>query len=428
MRSPYFKKALAGEWAEEVERRVELMVANEQELEELKLLIKLSYTDSYAHDGGELLPFDTRIRLAARADSYEFVGAVNQIIKSLPHNATLEEALTLINDLPLALHQDSYPSLAPVLARAVGRLPKLLGPVCGLFEKSTKLTPHGAFPLRADVKQLSADVMKSMLANKLWQLQVENDLYALLRAWLYQSPRVGSDDERLACFMELAPLLRYQHMTADFLANVVSQCPLMQASGLLPSVMHAALAQREALPSLLVEKKVVRGRPSRGVSFAAASWELEATFTLEKVAMLQPGGGVFKWCGLVAGYPAGIMGKRERAENGQDTLGMFLLIHFSPPEKGVSDAPAAGVGLQTTWTFPTDIHNCLDHFFESDSWGWDNPFGKPWAEAVQEGSPHFPDGKMEVKVTGQAGAEEITRRWSRAEGVGENRVCVCLCI
>lgn len=32
-------------------------------------------------------------------------------------------------------------------------------------------------------------------------------------------------------------------------------------------------------------------------------------------------------------------------------------------------------------------------------WGdVDDAFGKPWAEAVCEGSPHFPGGTMEIKA------------------------------
>lgn len=42
--SPYFDKALTGDWIEAAERRVELKVASEQEMWDLKMLIKLSYS------------------------------------------------------------------------------------------------------------------------------------------------------------------------------------------------------------------------------------------------------------------------------------------------------------------------------------------------------------------------------------------------
>jgi len=44
----------------------------------------------------------------------------------------------------------------------------------------------------------------------------------------------------------LAPLLRYHHMTSDYLANYVSRCKYLQTSGLLPIVLASALAQRGA--------------------------------------------------------------------------------------------------------------------------------------------------------------------------------------
>ena len=32
-------------------------------------------------------------------------------------------------------------------------------------------------------------------------------------------------------------------------------------------------------------------------------------------------------------------------------------------------------------------------------YGYFDVFKKPWAEAVREGSPHFPNGKLDVKAT-----------------------------
>jgi hypothetical protein len=46
---------------------------DEQALEDLQLLIKLSYSDSYTHDDGQLLPLEMRLRLAVRAAGLEFV-------------------------------------------------------------------------------------------------------------------------------------------------------------------------------------------------------------------------------------------------------------------------------------------------------------------------------------------------------------------
>ena len=47
-RSAYFEKSLTGDWAETAERCVELSVADEQELEDVKLLIKFSGAGEWA--------------------------------------------------------------------------------------------------------------------------------------------------------------------------------------------------------------------------------------------------------------------------------------------------------------------------------------------------------------------------------------------
>lgn len=75
-RSRHIAACMNGQWAEAAEQRVELTVANEQQLGDIDLLLKLTYSDSYTRDGGRLLPLAMRLRLAVRADALEFVGAV----------------------------------------------------------------------------------------------------------------------------------------------------------------------------------------------------------------------------------------------------------------------------------------------------------------------------------------------------------------
>ena len=79
--SAYFDKCMEGEWTEAAEVRVEVTVPDEQAGEDLKLLIKLSYSDSYIHDESELLPLETRLRLGVLADGFEFVAAVEQVVE-----------------------------------------------------------------------------------------------------------------------------------------------------------------------------------------------------------------------------------------------------------------------------------------------------------------------------------------------------------
>lgn len=134
------------------------------------------------------------------------------------------------------------------------------------------------------VKQLSLGVFKRLLASDALQLQLENEVYALLQAWLRQSP-LAQRKRRGKFFKELAPLLRFHHMIADFVANMVCACSLMEESRLLPSVVRSAIVQRDAFPAVLQRVRAERGPNNRGVS--EASWEVKALFKLEAMATLE---------------------------------------------------------------------------------------------------------------------------------------------
>jgi hypothetical protein len=273
-------------------------------------------------------------------------------------------------------------------------LAKCLGPVASMFEAEAASLHKRTLPLRDDVKQLSPGVFKRLLASEALQVQIENEPYHL-RAWLRQSLQTTSKHRQRALFKELAPLLRYHHMTSDFLASAVAQCSMVRRSGLLPLVMQASHAHREALPSLLEEENVVRGSPDRGVALSEACWELKASFSLEEVAALRLGGFVWKWCGLVAGYAAGLSVQRTKDK---DTLGAFLRINVPKPENALEGGPAAGVRLKFELALSPDVKHESSAYFTGLGFGFPDFFDKPWAESVREGSPHFPGGKLEFKV------------------------------
>ena len=138
-RSTYFDRSLGGDWAEAAEQRVELALESTQALDDLKLLIKLSYSDSYTHDDGQLLPPSTRLRLAALADALEFVEAVDQLLvslNSLPHEIGIETALARLDELPPALH--AHPGTVAAWGKMARVLATHLGFVADMFEHSDK--------------------------------------------------------------------------------------------------------------------------------------------------------------------------------------------------------------------------------------------------------------------------------------------------
>ena len=153
--SAYFDRALSGEWTEAAKRRVELTVDDEEELEDLKLLIKLSYTDSFNRVKGELLPFQTRVRLAVRAGALEFVEAVDRIVASLPRGLDMEGALLCMENegrLPPTL--EAHAGMSALQEEVDKVLAAALGPVSGMFEEMKGLVGGALPPLRDIVKSL----------------------------------------------------------------------------------------------------------------------------------------------------------------------------------------------------------------------------------------------------------------------------------
>jgi hypothetical protein len=61
-------------------------------------------------------------------------------------------------------------------------------------------------------------------------LKLEKKAFTLVRAWSHQSPSVTDKAQRLALFKQFAPLLRYHHMSLDFVANVVDGTGLISTS------------------------------------------------------------------------------------------------------------------------------------------------------------------------------------------------------
>ena len=258
---------------------------------------------------------DTRLRLAVRAYALEFVEALDQIVASLAEGLSFEQALTCLDDLPpmveehalmgeirnAAVHvlakgirdRDGWIGKEQELQAGMEALAKCLGTISRMLEEKAAALIDDT--LRDVVMQLPTSVFKLLLASESLQLFSENETYALLRAWLYQSPHVAGRTHRAALFKELAPLLRYHHMTADFVASWVSQCPLMRKSGLLSYVVLSAFVHRKACARVLKEGEVTGGPANRGEKDPSnICWKVKASFTLEEVAALQPGGSANK--------------------------------------------------------------------------------------------------------------------------------------
>ena len=417
VRSEYFEKALSGEWVEARERRVELVVHDAQELEDLKLLLKLSCMPDYTCDDGKRLPFATRVRMAVLADSFMFAEAVDQIIESLPLDADFDNAVAFVEGrlLPTLEHHPGVAEArkgmvdtliqgieasktgsgneeerAAAAAAGVKALAKCLGPVGGLFTARSEgyvMSPQVPFY-----------TFKHLLASEALQLTSENEAYTLLTAW-HRSIFFTRDEQ----FKELAVLLRYHHMSPDFLAYYVSQCPLMESSGLLHAVMRATYSQRNDDAGGGIQDL---GLPNRGKAHDAV-WNVEVSFTRQEIEALKERGTrtPLKFCSTVAGYPAFMFAKRVNTNDGRDdaagdndTLGVYFGIQFPKnlTPSVVVGAPAAGVKLNVLLSVPSIEYQYIFTAFFDDkiSHGSNGFVNGSWEEMGRE----FIDDKLVVCV------------------------------
>jgi len=100
-RSRYFKAAFSSAYVENQQKIVEIVLADAQAVEDLRLFIKLSCGVSYVEDSGMRLPNSTRLRLAFLGNAFEFVDCVQECLQSLSEeDMTLADALSLLDEMP----------------------------------------------------------------------------------------------------------------------------------------------------------------------------------------------------------------------------------------------------------------------------------------------------------------------------------------
>lgn len=106
-RSDYFDRALRGGWKETETKVISINREDDNEaVMYFKLLIELSYCDSYIHDeDGDLLDREARVELAKIANEFEFGNCIEQCITSLcgEESTLAEQILFLEEQIPTAL-------------------------------------------------------------------------------------------------------------------------------------------------------------------------------------------------------------------------------------------------------------------------------------------------------------------------------------
>lgn len=159
---------------------------------------------------------------------------------------------------------------------------------------------YEVLPLKAVIKALPVEAMEALLGSDKLDVQVEDEVYHLLGAWLHQSAHVNVEN-RMSIIKSLSAKIRFHHISADFLTCVVTQCPLARESGLVFSFLQSGLVFREASRNLMAEKEIEAGARNRGsgnipVPFAS-------TFSVSNLLKLEKGQITSQIIDQIAGLP-----------------------------------------------------------------------------------------------------------------------------
>jgi hypothetical protein len=448
-RSPYFASCLQGEWREAKTRTVDITLEDERAAADFKLLLKLTYGPTYTRgDDGVLLDKATRLRLAVLADAYEMTDCVNECLLSLADGISLEEATTCLDCVPYELrHQPAVKALkdklisvvaqgieahsgpvlgglgaAPVhqalVANAVDELAAWLGPVHSFFTEGPRTlsrlqgnvnTPFPSLlPLKPAITDLGANTLEALLKSPALQCESENEPYYLLLAWLQQSAHAPPMMQQVNLFTRLAQHIRFQHMDAHYIANVLTCCRMLgtASTGLLAAAVHAALGHRELDGPTLQQGGIAKKLGARlpGARKASPVWSIRTTIALtDCLRLVGAGDFVQGTVGLVAGYPLRMYVSRGEAD--AVSLGFAILLpsweearlnYLDMPWRGLTFAMSVKAGA-----FAWEYRGCACPLWLA--------FPKTYTELVGDGSPYFNGGKMVVTATFRVLKKEGTR-------------------
>ena len=198
----------------------------------------------------------------------------------------------------------------------------------------------------------------------------------------------------VAHFKSLVKMIRFHHISSDYLANVVTCCPLAIASGLIPSFLRSALFCRDANKRVAEVCEVDLGAGMRVK--ACEEWKFSTTFLLVDLMKVEKGGQLWKVVGLAGGYPVRVCLQQEK-ENFAAFVRPLMPCLAVEPEECLGRHVGFSYKMQVG-----SIERSLERLFSADQgWGWPNLFvGRSWDKVVCENSEDFNDKKeLEVVLT-----------------------------
>jgi len=388
-----------------------------------------------------------RIRLAFLGSAFEMQECVWECLASLADNLTSTDALTILDDVPRELcgHEAMTGVVAKVVVvlanmlsnfispdpptaierdlkrQAAKALAEALGSVHGFFDDGSCLKYrdnafYTCLPLKSHVLALSTQAMEALLASDALQVATENEVYTLLGCWVHQSPNGGASDgpdavteakclplfRRLIKLVRLQhlsleiKLVRLQHLSLEYIANVVTPCPLANKSEKLHLILRSSLDTRDADPAEECAHLAPRNRGHGNLV-----WDCESTFHVADLLTLDKEEYMYKCMGLVDGYPLRFEVAHESRDGKEPSLGMYVFVVMPSWTTQIWEG---GVGRRKSLAYTLRVPNgerkkYLRLRYGEVGLGFSDVFGISWDNIFHEKSSYFPDGQLIVGVT-----------------------------
>jgi hypothetical protein len=211
--------------------------------------------------------------------------------------------------------------------------------------------------------------------------------------------------------------MRFHHMSPAFLMTSVlrserwADCPLLAhacSSAVMYQSMSTSVSQvphetdKESIPHPFKSAK-----PSR-VRDKDTTYSFEAQLPLADCLPLGANETMHLRLGVVEGYVVSLSVTREVRRDAAPTLALNVELNFpdtrdmeEDEEDGEEETDSVGLSgpMAAVGVAVAGWRDSFTHVFGINScYGYNDVFMKPWDEAVCEGSDHFPEGRMPVKV------------------------------
>jgi hypothetical protein len=295
---------------------------SEEEVELMCLLLKFCYCEDAI--GEVAAHIEKLLALLMLADKFGVSACVQACVKILDEKSLNLEDASILLSLPDSLLQQKC--LLPLLKRSRKTIEKELVNLDELFDTEQYLLP-------------SLNVLRIALESSKTRVHSENTVFCLVWGWVGKNCHGAS--ARKAALEELLPLLRFGHMTGDFLLSISEQPELATplAEKLIKEALRFRMGRKE--PGSFGLSRISR-RPrnlgSRG-------------FTVAKSELLRPEEGeVGNFGPIIDGYAFWLRMHRFGAGSFQFALHLQGWSQLQGPEDKVSLKTKVWFGYGASWT------------------------------------------------------------------------------